>query len=148
MKKVTITIELEAKSMDEMIFSLMADLASCKLSNLGNSSREEIAKFIEAGSVYYHIAPNEDLIRKDPEYIKKIRPDRFKAVAMEFIEEEIGNCHDNPNIDNEVLAGILEKWSSEAVKAERTRLMGRAKEILEFDNKGEFENFLIDLMKD
>jgi len=31
--------------------------------------------------------------------------------AIEFIENEIGNAHDNPNIDNEMLAELFDKYA-------------------------------------
>ena len=31
--------------------------------------------------------------------------------AIEFIENEIGNAHDNPNLDNEMLAELFDKYA-------------------------------------
>jgi len=32
--------------------------------------------------------------------------------AKDFLEYEIGECHDNPNISNEIMAEVLEKYAN------------------------------------
>ena len=43
--------------------------------------------------------------------------------AIEFIENEIGNAHDNPNLDNEMLAELFDKYAEARAGQHETIVM-------------------------
>ena len=44
--------------------------------------------------------------------------------AIEFIENEIGNAHDNPNLDNEMLAELFDKYAEARADQHETIVIG------------------------
>ena len=66
----------------------------------------------------------------------------------ELIENELGNTHDNPNIDNDYVAEVMTKYANHCVKKERNRIMVRLKEMFNKESIKFLDDFIIDLMND
>ena len=50
--------------------------------------------------------------------------------AIEFIENEIGNAHDNPNLDNEMLAELFDKYAEAKAGQVNEVVNGMAGEVI------------------